>query len=180
MAFDQATRSRLQRFVTTRAACWRRSSRANSRHDYGLDPKSGTVDPVGEPAPHQRRPARDRAHPARHARPLLRGGLTIDASTGLDRIVREQAFTVLNRLAALRMAEARGLLIESVGNGYQAKGFQLYARVAGSALGETGDAYRVYLFSVFDELAPGSAGPLRPLLAPRAAVPARGGARSTA
>jgi hypothetical protein len=27
---------------------------------------------------------------------------------GLDRIVREQAFTVLNRLAALRMAEARG------------------------------------------------------------------------
>ena len=60
---------------------------------------------------------------------------------------------MLNRLAALRMAEARGLLIESVGNGYQAKGFQLYARLAGSGLGETGDAYRVYLFSVFDELA---------------------------
>ncbi|WP_197980323.1 MULTISPECIES: Eco57I restriction-modification methylase domain-containing protein [unclassified Rhizobium] len=66
--------------------------------------------------------------------------------------MREQAFTVLNRLAALRMAEARGLLIESVGNGYQAKGFQLYARLAGAGLGETGDAYRTYLLSVFDEL----------------------------
>ena len=66
---------------------------------------------------------------------------------------REQAFTILNRLAALRMAEARGLLIESVGNGYQAKGFQLYARLAGTGLGETGEAYRTYLFSVFDELA---------------------------
>lgn len=74
-------------------------------------------------------------------------------ATVLDRIVREQAFTVLNRLAALRMAESRGLLVESVGNGFQAKGFQLYARLAGAGLGETGDAYRVYLFSVFDELA---------------------------
>jgi hypothetical protein len=51
------------------------------------------------------------------------------------------------------MAEARGLLIESVGNGYKAKGFQLYAHLAGVGLGETGDAYRLYLFSVFDELA---------------------------
>jgi len=77
----------------------------------------------------------------------------MNATQGLDRIVREQAFTVLNRLAALRMAEARGLLVESGGNGFQAKGFQLYARLAGTGLGETGDAYRVYLFSVFDELA---------------------------
>ena len=50
------------------------------------------------------------------------------------------------------MAEARGLLIESVGSGYQAKGFQLYSRLAGAGLGETGDAYRTYLLSVFDEL----------------------------
>ena len=55
------------------------------------------------------------------------------------------------RLAALRMAEARGLLLESVGAGYNSKGFQLYARLAGTGLGETGDAYRCYLFSVFDE-----------------------------
>ena len=65
----------------------------------------------------------------------------------------EEAFTVLNRLVALRMLEARGLLIESVSKGYQSRGFQLYQRLAGSALGETGDAYRCYLFSLFDEFA---------------------------
>ncbi len=60
---------------------------------------------------------------------------------------------MLNRLAALRMAEARGLLIESLANGYNSKGFQLYSRLAGTGLGEKGDAYRYYLFSIFDEFA---------------------------
>jgi len=70
----------------------------------------------------------------------------------LDRILREQAFTVLNRLCALRMAEARGIILEAVAKGYSSKGFQLYARLAGNALGEKGDAYRAYIFSVFVEL----------------------------
>jgi hypothetical protein len=60
---------------------------------------------------------------------------------------------VLNRLCAIRMAEARGIVIESIGNGYNSKGFQLYARLAGTSLGETGAAYRCYLFSLFDEFA---------------------------
>ena len=67
--------------------------------------------------------------------------------------MREQAYTVLNRLAALRMAEARGQVIECVARGHQSRGFQLYAHLAGPALGETGDAYRSFLFSFFDELA---------------------------
>jgi hypothetical protein len=71
----------------------------------------------------------------------------------LERIVREQAFTVLNRLCALRLAESRGILVESAGQGYRSKGFQLYARLAGPALGESGAAYRSYLLSVWDELA---------------------------
>src|SRR5205085_10649599 len=75
------------------------------------------------------------------------------AAAVIERIVREQAFTVLNRLCALRLAEARGFLLESVAGGYQSRGFQLYAHLAGTALGETGDAYRYYLYSVFDELA---------------------------
>ncbi len=70
----------------------------------------------------------------------------VKPQAGLERIVREQAFTVLNRLAALRMAETRGLLIESVGNAYQAKGFQLYSRLAGAGLGETGDIERLGAF----------------------------------
>ena len=56
----------------------------------------------------------------------------------LNRIVREQSFTVLNRLCALRMAEARELFIESIAKGFQSQGFQLYARLAGTALGKRG------------------------------------------
>lgn len=37
--------------------------------------------------------------------------------------------------------------------GYQSTAFQLYQRIAGPALGETGDAYRVFLFSLFDMFA---------------------------
>lgn len=71
----------------------------------------------------------------------------------IDRLTREQAFTVLNRLAAIRMAEKRGLIVESVGQQYQSKGFKVFESVAGSAIGETYDRYRCYLFCLFDELA---------------------------
>ena len=71
----------------------------------------------------------------------------------MDRLAREQAFTVLNRLAAIRMAEKRDLVVESVGKGYQSKGFQVFERVAGAGLGETYQRYCRYLFCLFDELA---------------------------
>ena len=60
---------------------------------------------------------------------------------------------MLNRLAALRMMEARGLLRVAVGKGYQSEGFQLYAQVAGGAMGDTGITYQTFLFSLFDEFA---------------------------
>jgi len=60
---------------------------------------------------------------------------------------------VLNRLCALRMAEARGIIAESVAKGYDSKGFQLYFRLSGTAHGEIGDAYQSFLFSLFDEFA---------------------------
>ncbi len=152
MAFDQPTRNRLQRFVNESRKVLEEEFTRQLQNDYGLDPVSGTVtdmDKLRDLNDAQRETARILRDTLAH----YRASQQADARTGLDRIVREQAFTVLNRLAALRLAEARGLLVESVGNGYQAKGFQLYARLAGTGLGETGDAYRVYLFSVFDELA---------------------------
>ncbi|NCC04865.1 MAG: SAM-dependent methyltransferase [Proteobacteria bacterium] len=152
MAFDQPTRSRLQRFVTDARKVLEEEFTRQLQNDYGLDPFSGTITAI-ENLPHLNDAQRETARILRDTLAHYRAGGSTDARTGLERIVREQAFTVLNRLAALSMAEARGLLIESVGNGFKAKGFQLYARLAGAGLGETGDAYRVYLFSVFDELA---------------------------
>jgi hypothetical protein len=152
VAFDTPTRNRLQRFVNDARRGLEEEFTRQLQNDYGLDPNSGAVTPLDN-LRHLNDAQRETARILRDTLAHYRASENADEKTGLDRIVREQAFTVLNRLAALRMAEARGLMIESVGNGYQAKGFQLYARLAGTGLGETGDAYRVYLFSVFDELA---------------------------
>jgi len=153
MAFDQTTRNRLQRFVSDARSLLTEEFTRQLQNDYGLDPIAGDVTAL-ENLAHLDDVRRETARILRvtlaHYQASSPGAADKDL---LERIVREQAFTVLNRLAALRMAEARELLIESVAAGYSSKGFQLYARLAGTGLGETGDAYRCYLFSVFDELA---------------------------
>jgi hypothetical protein len=153
MAFDDSTRNRLQRFVSDARALLSEEFTRQMQHEYGMDPASGEV------ADLDRLSHLDdtRRETARLLRDTLAHYLATTPSGGkqeaLQRILREQAFTVLNRLAALRMMEARGILLESIARGYQSQGFQLYQRLAGSALGETGDAYRCYLFSLFDEFA---------------------------
>lgn len=153
MAFDQVTRNRLQRFVNDARKVLELEFGRQLQNEYGLDPSSGAVTPLNKLA-HLSDAKKETAHILRD---ILAHYIASEAGTdnkvALERIVREQAFTVLNRIVALRMAEARGLLLESIDHGYQAKGFQLYARVMGNSLGETGDTYRCYLFSVFDELA---------------------------
>ena len=153
MAFDQATRGRLQRFVNDARRVLEEEFTRQLQNDFGMDPNAGSVDALVS-LRHINDSQRETARILRDTLAHYTASGDLSVSQGLDRIVREQAFTVLNRLAALRMVEARGLLIESVNNGMQAKGFQLYARLSGAGLGETGDAYRAYLFSVFDEFAP--------------------------
>lgn len=155
MAFDQSTRNRLQKFVSSARAILSEEFTRQLQATYGLDPKLGTNAPI-KSLTHLDNRQRQTAH-------LLRETLAhyLASTAGktekdrikqvLDRIVREQAFTVLNRLAALRMAEARGFLIESISKAYSSQGFQLFRHLSGSAHGETGDAYRNYLFSLFDE-----------------------------
>lgn len=153
MAFDQATRNRLQRFVGEARALLTQEFTRQLQNDYGMDPSTGAV-VLLETLSHLENVRRETGRILRvtleHYRANSPGSSTTDL---LERIVREQAFTVLNRLAALRMAEAREFLTESIANGYDSRGFQLYMRLAGTGLGETGDAYRSYLFSLFDEFA---------------------------
>ena len=156
MAFDQTTRNRLARFVSDARSLLTEEFTRQLQNEYGLDPTSGDVTPIDRlTAVDDRR--RETARILRETLDYyLAGNSNVDGKATrdmLDRIVREQAFTVLNRLCALRMSEARGLVLESIAKSYQSKGFQLYARLAGSALGETGEAYRMYLFSLMDEFA---------------------------
>lgn len=152
MAFDQATRNRLQRLVSEARALLEEEFTRQLQQDYGLDPDNGSIAQI-ENLRHINDAQRETARILRATLAHYTAGGGTTPVQGLDRIVREQAFTVFNRLAALRMAEARGLLVESVGNGFKAMGFQLYSRLVGSGLGETGEAYGTYLFSVFDEFA---------------------------
>ncbi|MCY4356483.1 MAG: BREX-1 system adenine-specific DNA-methyltransferase PglX, partial [Gammaproteobacteria bacterium] len=155
MAFDQSTRNRLQKFVNDARILLTEEFTRQLQATYGLDPNAGSVAAL-ESLTHLDNRQRQTA---RILRDTLEHYLTTTPGKGeadrikqvLSRIVREQAFTVLNRLSALRMAEARGFLLESIARGYNAKGFQLYKQLSGSAQGETGEAYRNYLYSVFDE-----------------------------
>lgn len=155
MAFDQSTRGRLQKLVNSCRGLLSDEFSIQLQQTYGLDPKTGEVTPMARLTHLDDR----QRHTAEVLRQTLAHYLGADVDdidhrvAVLDRMVREQAFTVLNRLAALLMMEARGQLIESVSKGYQSRGYQLYSKIAGTALGETGQAYQVYLFSVFDELA---------------------------
>lgn len=153
MAFDQATRNRLQRFVSEARTLLTKEFTRQLQEDYGITPNSGDVAAM-ETLSYLDNVRRETARILRitleHYRANSPGSSTTDL---LERIVREQAFTVLNRLAALRMAEAREFITESIAKGYESRGFQLYIRLAGTGLGETGDAYRSYLFSLFDEFA---------------------------
>jgi len=158
MAFDQKTRNLLQRTV---AACRRvldREFTSQLQELYGIQP-DGSVSPVaaldhlGDEEMEVARLLRERIN-------HLEGDSATEALTRtsakpehIARVIREQAFTVLNRLAALRLCEERGLVLECVRNRVTSEGFQLFMSSAGNALGETHEAYRVYLHCLFDELA---------------------------
>lgn len=152
MAYDQNTRNRLQRFVSEARNLLSGEFARQFQQKYGLDASSGEVSELKRMVHLNDR----EMETARMLRDTLAHYMASSPSGGkrecLERMIREQAFTVLNRLCALRMAEAREIIIESLSRTYNSKGFQLYARLAGTALGETGDAYRTYIFSLFDEL----------------------------
>ena len=154
MAFDKPTRNRLAKLVADARGVIADEFTEQFQSLYGISAK-------GDIAPLDKLGHLDESGLATAA--LLRERIEYLEKTHPDdkdgtkaavaRLAREQAFTILNRLAAIRMAEKRGLIVESVGQGYQSKGFKVFETVAGSALGDTYHRYRRYLFCLFDELA---------------------------
>jgi hypothetical protein len=154
MAYDSATRNRLAHFVADARGLIAEEFTQQFQSLYGISPK-GDCTPL-EKLPHldemQLATAallRERIQYLIKSHPDDKGG----AQAAVERLAREQAFTVLNRFAAIRMAEKRGIIVESIGKNYQSKGFKVYETVAGSGLGEAYHRYQRYLFCLFDELA---------------------------
>lgn len=154
MAFDSTTRGQLAKFVGEARRLLTDEFIEQLQSLYGISP-NGDIAPV-ERLGHLDAEGREHAATLRQRIAYLETSHPDgrDATqAAVARLTREQAFTVLNRLAAIRMAEKRGLIVESVGQRYQSKGFKVFESVAGSAIGETFDRYRCYLFCLFDELA---------------------------
>jgi hypothetical protein len=85
-------------------------------------------------------------------------------SNAVARLLREATFTHLNRMVAIRIAEAIGLLPESLANGRQSRGFKDLCEI----MPILGDDYWGYLLLCGDELAadaPALFDPRNPLLA---------------
>ena len=153
MAFDTETRGKLQRFVTDIRALLTDDFTRQLQQTYGMDPVSGEVASI-EGLNHL---DDERLETAQILRDIMDHYLASEAKNEqqtrisvLRRIAREQAFTILNRLAALRMMEARGILLESIAQGTQSQAFRLYQQVANGSLGDTGVTYRHFLYSLFD------------------------------
>jgi len=171
MSFDKDPRNLLAKTV---AACRRRlieDVTDQLRGVFGLHP-DGTVLPLDK-LTHL---SPDQNSAARRLRDLL-DHYTVGAAgkdsdrrkAAYERMVLEISFTVLNRSAALRLCEERGLVIECVRKGTTSAGFQMFERISGGALGGRYDTYRVFLECMFDELA-GDLGVLFDRMTPQSAV----------
>jgi len=155
MSFDKDTRNLLARTV---AACRRRlmgDVTDQLRGVFGLHP-DGTMLPL-EKMTHL---SPDQHAAARRLRDLLdhyaAGAAGRDSDrrkAAYERMVLEISFTALNRLAALRLCEERGLVVECVRKGTASAGFQMFERISGGALGGRYESYQVFLECLFDELA---------------------------
>jgi hypothetical protein len=75
------------------------------------------------------------------------------AAQAIDDFRREAAFTFLNRFAALKMLEARGLVQQCISKGDQSAGFREFGGLAPGLADLPDKGYRLYLECLFDELA---------------------------
>ncbi|HEX9735659.1 MAG TPA: SAM-dependent methyltransferase, partial [Thermoanaerobaculia bacterium] len=89
----------------------------------------------------------------RHFTNLARGTPAQRQLAALRRMAEETAFTVLHRLAAIRMAEERGVLRPCLRDGLRSDAFRLFLQFSEGALGREEEAYRLFLERVFDEIA---------------------------
>lgn len=155
MSFDKATRNLLAKTVT---ACRRRLTEDVTdqlRGIFGLHP-DGTVLALEEMthlSPDQIAAAGSLRNLLEHYTAGAAGMEKERRKSAYERMTLEISFTILNRLAALRLCEERGLVVECVRKGTTSAGFQMFESISGGAIGGRYETYRVFLECMFDELA---------------------------
>jgi hypothetical protein len=177
MAFDQTTRNRLQRFVNDARRVLEEEFTRQLQNDYGWT-RTRARGRAGKPAPHQRRAARNRAHPARHPGALLRQpGDMMPKGAGSHR-----ARAGLHRAQPPgRTAHGRGAWAAGRVGGQRLPGQGLSALCALAGTGWAKPAMpTASTCSACSTSSPRTCRAVRPLLAAGPPVPARGGAAASA
>jgi type I restriction-modification system DNA methylase subunit len=154
MAFDSATRNKLARMIAQARQLLVEEFTQQLQELYGIQPDGSITDL--EKLAHLDAEQSGTAKLLRERIDHLVSAMETEEQpevAAIDRTIREQAFTILNRFAALRMCEERGFVEECVRGGIQSKGFKVYETIAGAALGDTYEKYKTFLFCLFDEIA---------------------------
>jgi hypothetical protein len=160
MAFDRPTRNRLQSFVSDarKLLCgtYDRPGGEITRllQRYGIQPDGHVVEL--EKIPNLKQRQYEQAQTLREILAHKRANGVTAKTWGHDPhvydLIQEQGFTVLNRLCAVRIAEARGLLVPCISQAMDSDGFQLFDGVADRTASSREERFVAFLFSVFDEL----------------------------
>ncbi len=165
---DDRQRKVLSRLVVSARASLYEDAEKSLRGNYGILP-DGTIQNEEALAPDRALRARRRTLEAVIAH--LRSDGT-SAAASVERLTREVAFTHLNRLLAIRVADALGVLAPSLRDGTQSTGFGQWINDLAPQLATADDTggYWTYLGQCADELAidaPALFDPRNPLLALR-------------
>lgn len=154
MALTQGARKKIQSFVQSAKVLLIREFASQLQQYYGIRP-DGSYVMVEELTTHDAA-IMQTARLLRERLNYLEGTIAGEnkAEEAVEQLVREQAFTILNRFAALRMAEERKIIQEAIRNGYQSEGFQVFDQLTGGArTAEVFERYTWFLKANFDELA---------------------------
>lgn len=156
MSFDERTRSALERVVTACRKRLREDVADQLRGPFGMHP-DGTIlslSQMSHLSDEQRVEARGLRELFDHFTATAQGKDEAERrKSAYERVELEISFTILNRLVALRMCEERKLVVECVRQGMASDGFRLFENLSGGALGTRYQTYKVFLESLFDELA---------------------------
>ena len=153
---EQELRNALRRHVNQLRDLLEESAHEQLESMYGILP-NGSMLPADQVPPlvasPELRRRRDEIEAAiRHEKENIRGE-DRDAAA-VEKFARESAFTLLNRLAALKLMERRKLVPECVARGPESEGFRLFKEIAPMlAQSQPDGGYRLFLELLFDDVA---------------------------
>lgn len=153
MAFNIEARQRLQRFVKEARSIIEKDFLGQMQRTFAMDPVTGRMAKLND-LQHLSIASYETASDLREVFYHYRAqDVKVSDTALLKRILREQTQTFLHRFCTLRMAEERGVFMESLAKGTESAAFKNYNLVVGSALGGEYETYVKYLKALFDEIA---------------------------